>query len=812
MDKYICVHGHFYQPPRENPWLESIEFQDSAFPYHDWNERINDECYEANSASRILENGKYILNIQNNYSYISFNFGPTLLSWMEEHAPETYKAILQADKDSIEYFSGHGSAIAQAYNHMIMPLANRRDKETQIYWGIKDFEHRFNRYPEGMWLPETAVDMESLELLAEYEIKFTILAPRQVAYFRKLGEEEWIGAMNEKIDPTRPYLCKLKNGSEITIFFYDGPASKDIAFQDLLKDGKKFSDRLLSLFNSKKTHAQLVHVATDGETYGHHHRHGEMALSFCLHHIINKKLANITIYGEFLKKNAPEYEVKILENTSWSCDHGVERWKSNCGCHTGGHPDWNQKWRITLREALDWLRNKVAKIYEQEMLPFCENPWEVRNEYISVILDRSKKNLRNFYIQNLTEKVEGEKEMKVMQLLEMQRHAMLMFTSCGWFFDELTGIETIQILQYASRVIQLTHQLTEINLEQEFINILAEAKSNIQGMGNGADVYYKMVKSAVVDLSRVSAHYAIASLFHSQPDDQEISSYKLHNEVYERYNYGNYSLAAGKVNIKSNITLEEKLFNFAVIHLGDHNIICGVDEFTGNRDFFTMYDEIKSNFDKNDIPQLIHLLDKHFGSHHYSFWHLFKDEQRFIMNQILQEKLNTIENTYRELFKNNYATIRVLDSLKIPAPKALTVTGEFIFNSELIKIFEAEEIELKKLKYYVEEFNKFSFELDTKTLGFVISRKITRYMEEFFNNTNNLKILRKLTSLFKLTRRLPLDMNLSKAQNIFFDIYKKLQTHKSEMAKQGDADAIIWIREFTKIGYYLNIYIYNGQA
>ena len=333
--KFICIHGHFYQPPRENAWLEVIEVQDSAHPYHDWNERISAECYGPNAASRILSsNNSIIKNILNNYTRISFNFGPTLLSWMEMYDKETYDAILEADKESVDRFSGHGSAIAQVYNHIIMPLANRKDKETQVIWGIRDFTYRFKREPEGMWLAETAVDTETLEILAEQNIKFTILAPRQAKSVRKIGDANWTSVNDHSVDIKRPYFIKLPSGKSITVFFYNGDVSQSVAFNGLLNDGKRFAKSLIDLFDKDRDEPQLAHIATDGETYGHHHKHGEMALAYSLDYIEKNKNADLTNYAEFIHKFPATWEAEIHENSSWSCVHGVERWRSNCGCRS----------------------------------------------------------------------------------------------------------------------------------------------------------------------------------------------------------------------------------------------------------------------------------------------------------------------------------------------------------------------------------------------------------------------------------------------------------------------------------------------
>lgn len=374
MERYLCIHCHFYQPPRENPWLEAVEIQDSAYPYHDWNERITAECYAPNSAARILDGEGHIIKIANNYSRISFNFGPTLLSWMEDNSPHTYAHILEADQEGQRLFSGHGPALAQAYNHMILPLATRRDKHTQVLWGIRDFERRFRRFPEGMWLPETAVDLETLEVLADLGIAFTILAPHQAHQVRKLNSQRWRNVEGAKIDPTRAYVAHLPSGRSIALFFYDGPISRAVAFEHLLSNGEHFAQRLVSGFSDARRWPQLMHIATDGETYGHHHPHGDMALAYALDYIESRQLARITNYGEYLANHPPTHEVEIISNTSWSCMHGVERWRGDCGCNSGMKPGWTQHWRAPLRQALDWLRDEVKQPTSRRLANICGIP------------------------------------------------------------------------------------------------------------------------------------------------------------------------------------------------------------------------------------------------------------------------------------------------------------------------------------------------------------------------------------------------------------------------------------------------------
>ncbi|HVV69935.1 MAG TPA: DUF3536 domain-containing protein, partial [Verrucomicrobiae bacterium] len=389
MEKFICIHGHFYQPPRENPWLETVELQDSASPYHDWNERIGAECYAPNTTARILDEEGRIARITSNYARISFNFGPTLLAWMKDKMPEIHEAIVESDRLSQQHYSGHGSAVAQVYNHMILPLANARDKYTQVLWGVRDFESRFGRAPEGMWLAETAADTPTLETLAELGIKFTILSPYQASRTREIGKRNFRDVGGGQIDPTRPYLMRLPSGKTITLFFYDGPVSQAVAFEGLLTSGERFAHRLMSAFNDRRDWDQLVHIATDGESYGHHHRQGEMALAYALQYIESRNLARLTNYGEYLEHHAPTREVQIHEKSSWSCVHGVGRWMTDCGCNSGGHAGWRQGWRTPLRQALDWLRDELAPLFESKGKELLRDPWDARNRYISIILDRS---------------------------------------------------------------------------------------------------------------------------------------------------------------------------------------------------------------------------------------------------------------------------------------------------------------------------------------------------------------------------------------------------------------------------------------
>ncbi len=493
-NRYVCIHGHFYQPPRENPWTGKIEPQPSAGPFHDWNQRITAESYTPNSKASVLNSEGDLIRRVSNYSRMSFNFGPTLLRWMQQCAPETYSSVLAADVESRNAYSGHGSAIAQAYHHSILPLANRRDKVTEVAWGIQDFEWRFGRKPAGMWLAETAADVETLEVLSAQGIHYTILSPFQAEKSRPDGAQEWGDASGGRIDPRKPYRMRLPSGSDISLFFYDGGIAKGVAFERLLENGDRFANRLRDGFGDDSG-PQLVHIATDGETYGHHHKFGEMALAYTLQTLADDPNSRLTVYGEFLEQSPPNHEVQIVDGSSWSCPHGVERWRSNCGCHTGGNPHWTQAWRTPLRESLDWLRDALAARFERDAGEFFSDPWDARDHAVILLLDESEETREQFFSRFSSHPLSKEEKMAAFQLLELQRHALMMYTSCGWFFNDLVGIETIQILRYAARAIELGEELFQTEFEAEFLNRLSRAKSNLPEEGDGAEIYRREVLS-----------------------------------------------------------------------------------------------------------------------------------------------------------------------------------------------------------------------------------------------------------------------------------------------------------------------------
>ncbi len=796
--KYVCIHGHFYQPPRENAWLEAVERQDSAAPFHDWNERINFECYAPNAAARIKEGGQ-ITKIVNNYQKISFNFGPTLLSWMEKADKDTYDKILRADRISREKLNGHGSGVAQAYSHMILPLANQRDKETQIIWGIKDFESRFGRKPEGMWLAETAADTESLETLARNGIKYTILAPRQAKAFRKIGDKQWTELDHASVDPRRPYLCKLPSGNSIALFFYDGNIAQDVAFKGILKNGKHFAERLVGTFDDNDE-PQLVNVATDGESYGHHHNYGEMALASCLNHIEENDLAIITNYSDYLAKFPPTYEITIHENSSWSCVHGVERWRSNCGCRADVNNDWSQNWRQPLRELLDWLRDKLIPIYEVEAGNLIVSPWDARNEYIHLIQDRSEVALEAFLAKHATKNLNEHEISKVFRLLEMQRNAILMFTSCAWFFDEVSGLETNQVLQYALRTIAYAKQVSGVDLHLEFESRLEKIPSNV--FENGAVSYRNEVISTRLDLERVGMHYACASLFEPNPDELLLSNYKVENESFDRSIAGNYRLVIGQTTVKSKITHSRKSFCFAVLYLGQQNVIGNLSVEMSGTLFHEAREKLLEGFRVTDLSRVIGLMQTYFPSEKFSIWHLCRDEKRIFFEQMNKKSLAQTEKDFREIYNDNYQLIMGMRNNNIPIPDVYKSVLKYIINTDLHRFFEGSILHIRELKRLSKELTKWNFKIiPPQTLRLAAGERIFHEIQKLEDEGVSESQVQSLVEILETLENMNLDLNIWKSQNYYYFLLKIFKNEERQFVNNS------WKNTFLRLGALLNIHI-----
>jgi alpha-amylase/alpha-mannosidase (GH57 family) len=658
----LCIHGHFYQPPRDNPWVGLIERQDSARPYRDWNERITAECYTPNAFARVLDDEGRITGIINNYELMSFNFGPTLLSWLEEHARPTYERILDADQKSLAA-RGHGNAIAQAYNHAILPLCNERDRRTQIRWGIADFEQRFGRRPEAMWLPETAINQAVAESLVDEGLAFVILSPHQAEAVREGGD--WIDVSGGTIDPTRAYRLELSGGRHLDVFFYDGPISNAIGFEGALVSARTLVDRLQAAAGSEGE--RLIHVATDGESYGHHTAHGERTLAYALAVEAPRRGFAVTNYAAWLAAHPPTAGARLKpgpggEGTAWSCAHGVGRWTRDCGC-SAGTPGWNQAWREPLRRALDVVRDRISAVFESEGAAVLGDPWAARDRYL----------------------VEKPTDPKALRLLEMQRYALLMYTSCGWFFDEISGLEATQILRYASRAIELHQSFGGEPLEPELLRVLEEARSNLAEHPSGAEVYRRFVAGSRVGPARLAAQEAILSLFVNRARDARYGLYQIKRGNERRAGDARFALMTGHVSLTWLPTRECNILSYSVLHVGAADVCCAVAPLspTHHRE---AADAIWAEWPSQSIARILRAIEKQLGPAEYRLHDLLLEERELVLQRVYGDLLAGVGAEYARLYDNHRHTMHVLRDAGLPIPEPLRQAAEAVLGSR----FEAE--------------------------------------------------------------------------------------------------------------------------
>jgi hypothetical protein len=646
-----------------------------------------------------------------------------------------------------------------------------------------------------MWLPETAVDTASLEELAEAGISFTVLAPHQARAVRRIGDHDWID-VGDRIDTTRSYLCRLPSGRKIALFFYDGPASRAVAFEGLLKNGELLASRLTAVLNEDRP--QLAHIATDGETYGHHHRHGEMALAYAIHLIQTQRIARLTNYAEFLALFPPEYEVRIAEQTSWSCAHGIERWRSDCGCHTGGGPGWRQAWREPLRTALDWLRDQLVPHYEHAAAQLAKDPWRARDAYIDVVLDRAGSQAR-FLDDHAAHPLSPEERVRLFKLLELQRHAMLMYTSCGWFFNEVSGIETVQVMQYAARSMQLAEELFGIDLEAEFMQRLERAPSNVSEYGTALQVYEQHVRPTRVNLLNVAAHYAVNSLFADQPGRERIYCYHVELEHGERQRSGETSLSVGRARVTSDVTTESVVVTFALLHFGAHHLTGGIRRYLGEKEYQALLDSLLRAFRNSDIAAVVRLL-ANFPEYSFSLKSLFADRQREILYRLLQTPVKIAEAAYRRVYEESLPLTRFLISQELPLPRAFTLASEFVLNQELRAVLDTDDIDVDRPAALLSEAESMGVNLDVPGLSFALKRTLERLAAQLRREPEDVVVLQRLARAVALATRLPLGVDLWRVQNLFYELMDAVYPDYAARARAGDVKAAEWIDLFRTVG------------
>ena len=684
---FITVHGHFYQPPRENPYLDAIERQPSAAPFHDWNERISYECYRPNAFARIYNDRGELVELVNNYEYMSFNIGPTLMAWLEIHDRAAYDKILEADRRSAARLDGHGNAIAQVYNHIIMPLANRRDKQTQVRWGIADFQKRFGRFPGGMWLAETAIDRETVEVLIEEGLKFVILAPSQVARCRPLaaeGEPDWIDVADGNIDPARPYRCFVDAAKTryLDVFFYDGPISGEMGFNDdILQGSGTFADRLALAVHHDDRPSQIVSVATDGETFGHHKAGKEKCIAYCFRAEFANRGWQVTNFGHYLSQFPPSWECELKPVTAWSCSHGVDRWQTDCGC--GGSDETQQKWRKPLRDSLNWLRDRLIDVYEEHAPEVLRDPWAARDAFVEVILARSPDAIAEFLRVHQAHELDAEQRTDALHLLEMQRHSLLMFTSCGWFFEEISRPEGTQILRYAARAIELAGVVSGVDLEPEFVAQLAAAPTNAPEYTDGAVLYRPSVTTSKVTWGQVAAHYAIASLFAAHPEQHRVYCYEADRLDYQIQRFGSLNLAIGQVRLTSEISRESQHLVFAALHLGGLDFHCCVQPFRDRLAYSHLKDTLFASLTGASTAQVILSMNDLFEGDTYALDDLFEEEEYRIVQQLSQNTLAELDRLYTQVYRDNYSLIAAYRRADREGPQELQVAAEVALRHRL---------------------------------------------------------------------------------------------------------------------------------
>lgn len=771
--RYLCIHGHFYQPPRENPWLDVVEVQDSAAPFHDWNERITRECYAPNTRARVLDRHGKIINLLNNYAWMSFNFGPTLLQWMDSGAPEVLAEIVAADRLSRERRGGHGNALAQVYNHMILPLASEHDKRTQVRWGIADFRHRFGRPPEGMWLAETAADVATLEALAEAGLHFTILAPNQARRWRRLGQKDWV-AIPGGIDPSRAYRCRLPSGRSIDLFFYDGIIAREVAFERLLDDGERFLGRLLQGFDPDREHAQLMHIATDGESYGHHHPHGDMALAYVLNRLAQDPEIRLTNYGEFLERHPPEWEVEIHERSSWSCAHGVERWRTDCGCKTRG--DWHQRWRGPMRAALDGLKEGLDHLFGTRGRECFPDPWAARDAYIEVALRRDgDEPARRFLRRHGHPDLDATQMQDALRLLEMQRDAMLMYTSCGWFFDEISGLETTQCLHYAARAIHLAKHFHR-DFEPAFVRALGAAESNLPRFRDGRGVWDQLIAPAVVDLERVLAHHAISSIYRADEPTTRVYSFDLETIDEEVRTRGGSHVAIGRLHVRSRQIWNEAQTTFVVIHYG------GLDFHAVLRESqpIEMYEGFKrrllETFRAGSLADVTSLVAVEFPGKAHRLDDLFRDEQRRVIGIVLQDRFADYQRAFELLANQDEDLLNRLGRLRYPIPKPLMAAASAYLDGHLHA--EVARLEaggsLETIRALIDRGRAWNYAPETERLGKTLAEALRNTLGGIGPEADLAAVTARADQMLDAAHLLGLKLDLWQAQNQLLDAYDRL--------------------------------------
>lgn len=768
----LIIHGHFYQPPREDPWTNEIDNQQSAYPFNNWNFRIARECYGPNAFSRVLDNQGKILEIINNYEFLSFNFGPTLLSWMQKKDKDTYNKIIEADKKSVASHNGHGNAIAQVYNHVIMPLASFEDKKTQIIWGLKDFEKRFGRKSEGIWLAETACDYKTIDILIELGIKFIILSPLQAASFRKIGDSEWRSCKNTPIKSTFPYIINRSHGS-IGVFYYDKELSTAISFEHLLHDSNNFANKIIHHHLLTKDDDALI-VATDGEIYGHHEPFGDMCLSSLIYNYSMKSnQIRFMNFGEYLEAFPPQYETEISlgdDNlgSSWSCAHGVGRWYRDCGCHTGGEAHWNQKWRKPLREAYDIIKSKIDQVYVDSIGGLIDDPWHLRNDYIECLNDSP---IDLIIEKHSTGKITEQQKKKIIKLLEMQKYSLFMYTSCAWFFTELSGIETVQTMKYAYKALSLLDTEDFDEIKENFEQKMKEAKSNIPEFKNGLWILKNWVYSTIHNNEDIANNYIALKNFTDIPPESNRSFFLFNNFTFSNFKQDSYknskTIFTGEITVEqlSDHEKDKLYFVFDKSKSPSYKVFIFTDKQKSH--------EVLNNLQANNANIY---KDKYSGDvRMFTEQDLLSDIKQEIVAYEINESIEAINQSSVNLIDNAQSILSKYKIMRIPLPEEIKS-----FTLNIVEIYLHEEtVHLKtfpdqnfyaSIRLLFQNLN--SLNLRVKADSF--KNKISDILLTELSNVDDpfSEVFNKAVELIKFCNDIEIQIEKSKIENKIFHILK----------------------------------------
>lgn len=783
MDGDVIVHGHFYQPPRENPWTGTVDREPSAAPFHDWNARVFRDAYRANAHARILDDAGYVLQVVNNYEMMSFNFGPTLLSWIEAHHPITYGRIIEADRKSVRE-RGFGNALAQAYNHTILPLDDPRDRRTQIRWGLADFEARFGRTAEGMWLPETAANDAVLSELARAGVRFTILAPHQAERVRPLGTTTWT-SVTQDLAQDRPYRWLDPDGSgrHLDVFFFDAERSKAVAFERALDTSQRFAE----LFAPGRLRA----LATDGESYGHHSVYGDRTLAHFFRSEGPRRGLSFTNFATVRHHRPATHEVQLAlgpdgEGTAWSCSHGVGRWTRDCGCSTGAGAHAHQRWRTPLRKALEGLRAGLHDAFEEMGSELFSEPWAARDAYQQVI-GQGPAAFDTWSRGHARRKLGADDGVRARRLLEMERNALLMFTSCGWFFHDVSGIETVQILLYAGRAIDHAVDLGLPSPEPAFLEALSEAPSYMLEEGTGADVYRRAVRRARVTPARAAAHLAIDGLVDGEPSGGgEFAGFAFRIDPFAKQRSGLHGAATAWMELVCERTDARHQLGVSALHLGGIDVYGAVASNMSREAFLKASARVLEDIEESSLPTLIRRMQDHFGTEEFQLSDLLPDHAEGLAHQAFGELLQRFGDAYAQLYQDHGRTLDMLQAAGFQLPDELRAAAEFTLQRRFQQEIEAQAQSRDPRTYQraieiAKEADAMGYTLDRRSSAHVFEGLLNRAVQEAMRNRTEASV-QAVQDLVELVAQLSLDVSFDQAQETVLGLYGETTDPKTRSA------------------------------